>query len=260
MSDPVRVSIGEVSEIVLTRPDKHNAMTVEMGAAVASAVERINQTPEVRVVVVRGEGRAFSAGGDFSLIEQSSRRSPEENRRAMVRFYSSFLSVIELGVPSIAVVHGAAVGAGLCLALACDVRIADQRAKLGANFVRVGLHPGMGCSVLLPRLVGPAVAAELVLSGRLVSGQEAHALGLVNAAVETAELEARVQSLVDEIRSAAPIAVAQAKATLIAPLRAELHRALEREAAAQAIGFGTADLAEAVSAFGQNRAPRFQGR
>jgi enoyl-CoA hydratase/carnithine racemase len=233
---------------------------VEIGAAIAAAVERINQSDEVRVVLLRGEGRAFCAGGDFSLIEQNSRRTPEQNRRSMLAFYSSYLSLLELGAPSIAVVHGAAVGAGLCLAMACDLRIAAREAKLGANFVRIGLHPGMACTLLLPRLVGPARAAELVLTGKLVSGARAEQLGLVNQAVPREKLEAAVAEAVEQLLASAPIAVAQAKATLLAPLRAELARALEREASAQAIDFTTADLAEAVAAFREARSPRFAGR
>jgi enoyl-CoA hydratase/carnithine racemase len=260
MSDHVRVEIGAVSQIVLARADKQNAMTPEMGAAIADAVERINASDEARVVLLRGEGRAFCAGGDFSVIEGNSRRTPEQNRHAMLLFYSSYLSVLKLNVPSIAVVHGAAVGAGLCLAMACDLRVAAQKAKLGANFVRVGLHPGMGCSLLLPWLVGPARAAELMLTGKLLTGEQAERIGLVNLAVVHERLEASVGEMVEELLASAPIAVAQTKATLLAPLRAELSRALEREASAQAIDFTTADLAEAVAAFREGRSPHFQGR
>jgi len=148
--ESLRVEVAEVSRIVLCRPDKHNAMTPEMGQAVAQAVSRINAAPEPRVVLIEGEGRAFCAGGDFSLIEASSRKTPEQNRADLQAFYGSFLTLLRLRVPSIAVVHGAAVGAGLCLALACDVRLAAREAKLGANFVRVGLHPAWAvrCSCL----------------------------------------------------------------------------------------------------------------
>lgn len=259
MSSPVRVEIGPVSRIVLDRPDKHNAMTAEMGRLVSEAVATLNASREPRVVLVQGEGRAFCAGGDFSLIEENSRKSPEENRRDMIVFYSSFLAVARLSVPSIAVLHGATVGAGLCLALACDLRLAATEAKLGANFVRVGLHPGMGCTALLPRLVGPARAAELILSGKLITGDEAERIGLVNAAVPRAELSGRVDEIVKQITSAAPIAVAQAKETLVAPLLSALDAALEREAACQALDFTTLDLKEAIAAFRESRAPRFSG-
>ncbi|GMV12177.1 MAG: enoyl-CoA hydratase [Polyangiaceae bacterium] len=259
MSSPVRVEVGPVSRIVLARPDKQNAMTAEMGRLVSEAVATLNASAEPRVVLVVGEGRAFCAGGDFSLIEENSKKSPEQNRREMVGFYSSFLSVSRLAVPSVAVLHGATVGAGLCLAMACDLRLAASEAKLGANFVRIGLHPGMGASLLLPRLVGPAKAAELLLTGRLVTGSEAERIGLVNLAVPRAELDARVAELTAELTSAAPVAVAQVKETLASPLLGALDAALEREAACQALDFTTADLREAVAAFREGRRPVFVG-
>lgn len=245
---------------MLDRPDKQNAMSVEMGEQIADAVERINKSAEVRVVLVQAEGRAFSAGGDFDVIEANAARSAEENRRGMMSFYKSYLSVLALRMPSIAVLHGAAIGAGLCLAMACDLRLAARESKLGANFVRVGLHPGMGASVLLPRLVGAARAAELLLSGRIITGEEAERIGLVTSAVPRDELAALVEQTAESLVSAAPIPVAQLKATLNGPLLAELERALEREASAQAIDFTTSDLREAVAAFRAGRTPEFQGR
>ena len=259
MTAPVRVEVGPVSRIVLSRPDKQNAMTAEMGRLVSEAVQTLNASREPRVVLVVGEGRAFCAGGDFSLIEENSKKTPEQNRRDMIGFYSSFLSITRLAVPSVAVLQGAAVGAGLCLAMACDLRVAASEAKLGANFVRVGLHPGMGCSVLLPRLVGPAKAAELILTGKLITGEEAAQIGLVNLAVPRAALEEQVAAIVNAITSAAPVAVTQAKETLTAPLLAALDAGLEREAACQALDFATTDLKEAVRAFRESRSPVFRG-
>lgn len=259
-ASPVRLELGRVSRLVLNRPDKHNAMTVEMGEALRDAVARIDAEPGVRVVLVTGEGRAFSAGGDFAMIEANASRPAEENRRNMVAFYSLYLSIMTLRVPTIAVLHGAAVGAGLCLALACDLRIAAREAKLGANFVRVGLHPGMGCSLLLPHVVGPARAAEMLYTGRLVLGDEAERIGLVARAVARDEIGAAAEEWAQEIAGAAPIAVAQLKSTLSAGVRAALVPALEREAACQAIDFGSEDLMEAVRAFRDGRAPAFSGR
>jgi enoyl-CoA hydratase len=259
-SPSIRVELGRICRIVLDRPDKQNAMSVEMGEELGAAVDAVNQTAEARVVLVQGEGRAFSAGGDFDVIERNASRTPEENRRGMLAFYRSYLSVLRLSTPSIAVIHGAAIGAGLCLAMACDLRLAAREAKLGANFVRVGLHPGMGCSLLMPRLVGNAVAAELLLTGRILNGEEAEAIGLVNKSVPRDELMRLVEQTADQIASAAPIAVAQTKATLALPLLAELERTLEREASAQAVDFTTSDLREAVSAFRAGRAPEFKGQ
>lgn len=202
------------------------------------------------------QGAPFSAGGDFDVLEQNARTDPETNRRRMLAFYRSYLSLLRLRVPSIAVLHGAAVGAGLCIAMACDFRIAAD----GTNFVRVGLHPGMGCTVLLPRLVGAAKASELMLGGGLVDGAEAARIGLVNRAVPVADLEAAVRAMVESLLRGAPVAVAQTKATLVMRVVADLEEALEREATCQAISFSTADLREAIAAFRESRAPVFEGR
>jgi enoyl-CoA hydratase len=259
MTEHLLVELGAVTRITLNRPDKQNAMTAAMGRAIASAVDRINAATQPRVVLIEGAGRAFCAGGDFSLIEENSRRTPEDNRRAMLEFYGSYLSVLQLRTPTVAVLHGATVGAGLCLALACDLRLAATEAKLGANFVRVGLHPGMGATLLLPRVVGPARATELLLTGKLVDGAHAERIGLVHQAVARDQLRALVSETAEALASAAPIAVAQTKATLRESLLRDLPSALAREAAAQAIDFCTTDLREAVAAFRDGRRPKFAG-
>jgi enoyl-CoA hydratase len=210
-------------------------------------------------VLLQGEGRAFCAGGDFSLIEQNVLKPPAQNRSEMPIFYASFLSVARLRAPSVAVLQGAAVGAGLCLAMACDLRLAAREAKLGANFVRVGLHPGMGCSLLLPRLVGAARAAELIYTGRLITGGEAETIGLVHTAVARDELDDLVEETSRQLQAAAPLAVAQAKETLNATLIASLDAALEREATCQAADFATDDVKEAIAAFRAGRPPQFAG-
>jgi enoyl-CoA hydratase len=261
MSEPLVVTeLGTLTRIRLNRPDKQNAMSAEMGEAFSRAIAQVNARTEPRVVLLEGAGRAFCSGGDFSLIADNSRKTPEENRAGMPRFYWSFLSVLRLRVPSIAVLHGATVGAGLCLALACDLRFAAREAKLGANFVKVGLHPGMGGSILLPRLVGPAKAAELLLSGKLVDGAEAERIGLVNRAVPRDELPALALETAQAIASAAPIAVTQTKATLVRPLLDALDAQLAREAECQAVDFASEDLGEAVAAFRSGREPAFTGR
>jgi len=260
MSSFVRIEPGPVARIVLCRPDKQNAMTMEMGRAIAEGVERINDDRSVRVVLVQGEGRAFCAGGDFSLIEQNAQKPPAQNRSEMPIFYASFLSVARLRPPSVAVLHGAAVGAGLCLAMACDLRLAAREAKLGANFVRVGLHPGMGSTLLLPRLVGPAKAAELFYTGKLIDGAEAERIGLVQTAVAREDLPQLVEETTRDLLAAAPLAVAQAKETLNASLLASLDATLEREASCQASDFATEDVKEAIVAFREGRSPVFTGR
>lgn len=249
-----------IASLWLARPDSRNAMTQAMGAEIEQAVHEINAASDVRVLVVRGEGKSFSAGGDFQMLQERALASEVENRAAMQRFYRSFLAVRAVRVPTIAVLQGAAMGAGLCFAMACDLRIAAKKTKLGVNFVRVGLHPGMGATWLLPRLVGPSRATELLLTGRTLEAEEAAVMGLVHQVHEPDMLEGAALSLAGEIVSAAPVAVAQTKATLLGSFDRTLDGALEEEARAQAVDFGTQDLKEAIAAFTDKRKPGFSGR
>jgi enoyl-CoA hydratase/carnithine racemase len=250
---------GAIGEIILARPAARNAMTDNMGAEIERAVAELDADRALRVVLVRGEGEAFSAGGDFAMLAERARRGEAENRAAMRAFYAGFLSVRALRVPTIAVIGGPAIGAGLCFALACDLRLAAAGVKLAASFVRLGLHPGMGATYLLPRLIGPAAAADLLLTGRTVEADEALRLGLVNQVHPPEELNAAAHALAVQIAGAGPIAVAQTKATLVGADRRSLEEALDREAQAQATDFGTADLQEALQAVAARRTPRFRG-
>jgi enoyl-CoA hydratase len=253
------VTGGEIAELVLVRPAARNAMTDAMGAEIRRAVDELNADTAVRVVLVRGDGEAFSAGGDFSMLAGRARLPEAENRAAMRTFYADFLSVRALRMPTVAVIGGPAIGAGLCFALACDLRVAAAGVKLAASFVRLGLHPGMGATYLLPRLIGPSAAADLLLTGRAIDSEEALRLGLVNQVHPRDELDVAARALAAQIAAAGPLAVAQTKTTLAAAIESELASALDREATAQAVDFGTADFAEALQAVAERRPPRFRG-
>lgn len=256
----LRLDLGRIATLTLTRADRLNALTPEMAEELGPVLASLDDDPEVRVLIVRGEGRAFCAGGDFGIIETATTRPIEENRTVIRRFYASLLAITRVRVPTIAVLHGATVGAGLCLAAACDLRVATDDARLGANFVRIGLHPGMAATALLPRLVGTARATELLLTGRTVTGIEAADMGLVHRAVPAAALEATVVELAEALASAAPMAIRQLKETLQRTLWPALEAATDRESLAQSIDFASDDVKEAVSAFREGRPPRFVGR
>jgi enoyl-CoA hydratase len=251
---------GAIGILALDRPAKLNAMSHEMGDAIHALVQELNTDPTLRCVVVRGEGRAFSAGGDLEFLEKNAAQDPEANREEMLAFYTKFLAIRELEVPTIALVHGRATGAGLCFALGCDIRVAAEDALLSVNFARIGLTPGMGGTWTLQRIVGPARAAELLYTGRTVSGTEAAALGLVNHAVPAAELEARGMAIAAEIASAAPVAVRVTKSLLRDHATAPLDQALQGEASAQALVFASEDLREGVKSIREKRSPTFTGR
>lgn len=259
---------GAVATLVLNDPERRNAMTEAMGQALSARVEELRTDDSTRVVVLRGAGRAFSAGGDLAMIESKAREGAarpggdvrERHRRFMRDFYGLYLSVRELPCPTLAAIHGPAIGAGLCVALACDMRIAARDAKLALNFTQLGIHPGMGATWTLPRLVGPAHAAEILYTGRILDGHEAERVGLVNRAVDASEVEGAARKLAREIAGAAPLAVRGTKRSLLRSLESSLPEQLDREAAEQAIDYESQDLLEGLAAVRERRPPRFVGR
>ena len=175
-----------VALLTLDNPDQRNAMSDEMTSSWVAAIDELAADRSVRAVVVTGEGTAFCSGGNTSWIASEPDASVDHLRTRMIAFYRAWLSIRRLEVPTIAAVNGAAIGAGLCLALACDIRYAAAGAKLGAPFVKLGMHPGMAATYLLPNVVGEAHARELLLTGRVVDADEALRLGLVSRVVEPA--------------------------------------------------------------------------
>ena len=238
-----------------------------MGEAFRTAVAELVGDHSLRCVVLTGAGRGFSAGGDLGMIQDQAdagnadRGARERSIRDTMRsFYGLFLAVREIGCPTIAAINGAAVGAGLCVALACDMRIASEEAKLRLNFTQLGLHPGMGATWMLPRLVGPAHAAELLYTGRALTGAEAARIGLVNRAVPAQEVMPAARGLAREIASAAPIANRGVKRALARSASASLDEQLDFEATVQAETFASEDAREGLSAARERRPAKFSGR
>ncbi|HSK22319.1 MAG TPA: enoyl-CoA hydratase/isomerase family protein [Egicoccus sp.] len=251
-----------VAILTLDDPDRRNAMTESMGEALRDAAAGLQGDPDLRAVVLTGAPPAFSAGGDLAMLEDLARRTRDEGYDAtgfMREFYARFLSVRDLPVPVIAAINGHAVGAGLCVALACDLRIVADEAKVGLNFARLGLHPGMGGSWLLTRALGPQRAAEWLYTGRLVSGREAAAAGMALESLPADEVLPRATALAEEIAGASPLTVRQLKETLATTGDADLGTALQREAECQAVSYGSDDLIEGLAAGRERRPPEFTG-
>ena len=257
---------GPVATLVLNDPERRNAMSEAMGIAFSEQVADLSREADLRALIVTGAGSAFSGGGDLEMLEARAAQAQAEPvraqlpvRDAMRRYYGLFLSLRELPCPSIAAINGHAIGAGLGVALACDLRIAAESAKLGLNFTRLGLHPGMGITWTLPRLIGTARAAELLFTGGAVDGREASAMGMVNRALPAEEVLPAAQELAAEISRAAPLAVAGVKRALERSPDASLADQLGFEAEEQARGFASQDLREGLDAAAKRREPRFRG-
>jgi enoyl-CoA hydratase/carnithine racemase len=166
--------------LTLNHPENLNAMTPAMGDEVTDLVQTLKDDQAARVLILTGAGRAFCAGGAKGNLQSRTAGSATESPKT---FYKRFLSLRQLEIPTIAAINGPAVGAGFCVALACDMRVAATNARMGLNFVRLGIHPGMAGTYTTPRIVGMAKACEVIFTGRLYTGEEAFALGLVNRVV-----------------------------------------------------------------------------
>jgi enoyl-CoA hydratase len=259
---PLRVDRRDDGVVTLTLalPDRRNAMTGELTAAWGETVAGLRGDRSVRCVVVTGEGSAFCAGGDLSWIAESPDMSVDAIRDRMLPFYRTWLSIRELEAPSVAAINGHAIGAGLCLALACDLRYVAHGAKLSVPFTQLGMHAGMAATWLLPEAVGIAAARELLLTGRVVDADEALRLGLVNGVSEPATLLDDVLAVAGRIAAAAPIATRLTKSGLRGGGHGSIEEALQFEALAQPVTFATDDLREGLAASRERRAPTFTGR
>ena len=246
---------GGVTVLTLNDPKRLNALTVDMGEAFQRALDL--DYSKTNALVITGSGRAFSAGGDLNFLQARSKDTPSRNAKIMRDFYERFAISLrrDVPVPVLAAINGPAIGAGLCLALAADLRIAARQAQLGITFVGIGLHPGMLATHYLPTLVGPQLAARLCLTGETVTGEEAARMGLVLEAVEGDQVLPRTLELAKKIASNAPIAVRTCTRTLRMAADEGMDRAAWREADAQAQCYAGADLAEGVAAIAAKRKP-----
>lgn len=244
---------GRVGKITLNDPDNLNAMSEAMADEFAQVVATIDKKKEkLRAVILTGAGRAFSAGGHLEMLEKKRSIPGEQNRLLMLKFYHSFLDIRALGIPLIAALNGHAVGAGLCLATACDIRIAGEKSKLGFTFAKLGLHPGMGATYFLPRVIGPAAATELLITGRVIEVDEALRIGLVSRVVPADTVLSVAIETAREIAECGPEAVRQVLESLRFPA-SSLDSALQREAVCQGINYASPEFKEGLQATKEKR-------
>ncbi|MBI4261537.1 MAG: enoyl-CoA hydratase/isomerase family protein [Actinobacteria bacterium] len=260
----VRTSVdGPVASVVLSRPDSRNAVSAEMLSELLAAFGDLAVAPEVRVVVLSGEGRDFCAGADFSELEIM-RAGPSEMDYG--RSFEELLEAIATHpVPVVASVQGAALGAGCQILVACDLAVVASDAKLGIPMSRLGLVINFENIQRLVLAVGPKRAGDVLFTGRVVSGDEAAAWGLVNQSVPPGELEGRTGLLVDQVVEAAPLSVRASKRGIGVVLEhlhvdrmTEGHRTADFDMMAAA-AFASEDLQEGIRAFRERRRPRFRG-
>lgn len=251
---------GGIATLVMNRPDKLNALNIDLASALSEGLSRIAEDESVRVVVLSGAGRAFCAGGDLGLIGKSRASGATKELEPLLR--AGMQIVVKMRMmpqPVIAAVNGAAAGAGMNIALAADMRIAAEEAMFGQNFAKVGLFPDYGGTYFLPQLVGPAKAAELFYTGDMIDAKTAFKLGIVNQVVSAAQLEAEVKNLAGKIAQGPPLAIRAVKKTLFGSQKKALADALENEVQEQMRCFFSEDCGEGVRAFLEKRQPQFTG-
>jgi len=248
-----------VVRLTLDRPEQRNALTHEMGAALRAECARIREEATARAVVVTGTGPAFCAGADLGALGRSG-DGWDQRRQALTAYYRAFLDLRDLPIPSVAAVGGAAVGAGLNLALSCDLRVAGRRARFAASFVRVGIHPGGGCTWFLTQTVGPARTRELLLLGEMVDAERAERIGLVNRVVDDDRVQAEAVSLAAQLAAGPGDVVRNIRQAVTLAQSHGLDAVVAFETGAQAASLMSEDAREGWQAFLEKRRAVFGPR
>ena len=262
MSDLVLYRAEEgVVTITLNRPDKLNAFGDDMREQLIAALDRVRRDSEARVLVITGAGRAFCAGGDVHhMLGLKKRDADFRELKPLLEYGQAIVTRLDgLSIPTIAAVNGPAAGAGINLALACDLRLASDQATFGETFVRIALHPDWGGTFYLPRLVGLARALELCWLGESVDAAEALRIGLVNHVWPQNEFAAKANDFAARLAAAPQTSVRLVKQTLRAALDRTLNQCLDAEVQAQKACWASDDAAEGLAAFAEKRKPEFQG-
>jgi methylglutaconyl-CoA hydratase len=248
---------GDAVWLTLSRPEAANALSVELVRRLAQAIEVIHADPTVRAVVVTGAGKSFCAGAD---LKERRAMTIEETRVFLDLLHAMLSSLAELPCGVIAAVNGPALGGGLELALACDIRIAAASATMGLVETRLGIIPGGGGTQRLARILGVPRAKELILTGRRIDAATAQAWGLVSEIVSEDRLATAAAAWAAEITAGAPLAIAQAKTAIDEGIAGTLDEGLRFERRCYEVVLTSADRNEGLLAFAEKRPPRFQGK
>ena len=251
---------GGAHWVTLNRPESLNAMSRTMMLELQHYFGELYTRPEIRAVVLRGAGKAFCAGLDLKERREPGEGGPVNGLRVQRRVSEIVMRMRRAPQPIISLIHGAASGGGFALALASDIRLAGPRARMNAAFIRIGLTAcDVGVSYFLPRLVGSALASELLLTGAFIDAERALKVGLVSDVVPEAELEARGQAMVDAILANSPLGVRLTKEALNMNIDAQsLEAAIALEDRQQILCAQTDDMREGIGAFLEKRDPAYQ--
>jgi len=247
-----------VATITMNRPERSNALTIRMIENLLEMVSACEEDREVRVLVLTGAGRAFCAGGDVEFAEHLETVS-QHLRRLLASFHIAISRMNRMSKPVIAAVNGVAAGAGMSLAMACDMAVAADSARFTMAYSKIGATPDGSSTYFLPRLVGVRRALELTYTNRVLTAREAEAWGLVNRVVPDAELPATVNALAAELAAGPTLALGRAKRLFLMSGHESLETQMENETQLIALSSKTADFREGIAAFAEKRQPIFRG-
>ena len=251
---------GGVANIALNRPEKLNAFDGTMHDELHTALDEVAEDEEVRCIVLRGEGRGFSAGADLAQIVEEADGDPDLGEYLRSTYSRLVERMVGMEKPVVAALHGPVYGAGVGIALACDLRVAAKNTKFSVAFIKIGLMPDAGVTFLLPRVVGLGRALEMSMLGGAVDAEEAHRIGLVNKVVADDSLSKEAGNLAEHLAAMPTGALGRIKSALYASFETDLETALEGEAKGQTFCGYTQDHKEGVAAFFEKREARFTGQ
>lgn len=250
---------GPVATIILNRPDRYNALSRQMVEELLDAVLACDENRAIRAVVLTGAGQAFCAGGDVREFIEHAGTLTLHVKRLVASLHDTISCLSRMSKPVIAGINGVAAGAGMSLAMACDLAVAAESARFTMAYTKIGATPDGSSSYFLPRLVGLRRAVELTFTNRVLTAEEAQRWGLVNRVVPDAEFPAAVDALAKELAAGPTLALGRAKRLLLMSQHESLETQMENEAQLIAFSSQTADFREGVKAFVEKRTPTFRG-
>ena len=244
--------------LTLNDPDRRNALDDELIAAFRDAVQEIKESPQARVLIVTGMGNSFSAGANLHMLLERSKADIATNRKNIPPIYTSIMSIMGLEIPTIAAINGPAIGVGASLSLLCDMRFAAADSRIGFTFVKLGMSPGLGTEYFLTRAIGPARTFELLMTGRILTAEEACRIGLVNQIFPADTFMEQVVNIAEEIAAMPVLPIKMLKQSIPAAMRNEIDDFMQIEGTNQIMCFASRGVREGVTAMIEKRPPRFE--